>query len=160
MELIDKILSLPKTIYVNFKCFDILEAFKLRVRVHYKVRCKNLRKGCIEFQNQTGILNVGFSAGSFEMGNNYCGALMFGNRGKIILKGNAYLSAGSIVNCQGVISLGREFEANARLLISCENKISIGDNPAIGWEVTICDSDGHDIIDLSSTSEKMGGGGL
>lgn len=149
MEFIEKIFSLPKTIYINCKCFGITDALKMRVRVHYGVRCKNIRKGCIEFQNQTGVLNVGFSTGSFQMGKNHKGALIFGDKGKLVLKGNAYLPAGSIVNCQGTIILGREFESNARLTISCENKISIGDNPAIGWDVTICDADGHDIIDTS-----------
>lgn len=149
---LEKLISVPKTIYVNFKVFPFKEALKFRVSVSCRIRCQNLRKGCIEFISPSGKLNIGFSNGSFNMGRDYKGTVSFGKNGKLIIKDKAYLPAGVLINCNGVINLGSNFESNVRLLISCEKKISIGDNPAIGWDVSIVDGDGHDIF-LTGTDE-------
>lgn len=50
----------------------------------------------------------------------------------------------------GHIIIGDNFYANFGLLLSCSKKIEIGKNCIIGWDVSIIDSDGHNIYDLNN----------
>lgn len=149
-----KLLSLPKTVYFNFRCFPLSIAITLPVFVSYDVKLKNLRRNCVVFENnsRTGSLRVGFSGGSFEMGHRKKGYLNFNEHGTIFIKNKAIIPAGSIINVCGKLSLGNNFASNAGLIISCETEISFGDNIAVGWEVTVIDGDGHDILILGQKS--------
>lgn len=53
------------------------------------------------------------------------------------------IPCGSVLNVNGYLEIGKNFMPNCFLTVSCENKIVIGDNCNIGWNVTIIDGDGH-----------------
>lgn len=72
--------------------------------------------------------------------------LDFHQHGELIVQNSAYFPESSVININGILRLGRNFGCNSGLLISCEKAITIGDNIAIGWDVTVVDSDGHDIL--------------
>ena len=139
-----RVLSIPKTLYVNLRCFSLKEAIKLRVRVAYDIKIRRLHRNCIVFEDPKGTVSFGFGEPSFNQGRG--GYLNFGPNGQMIVADNAYISKGSKINVNGKLSLGKRFGCNANLLISCEKDITIEDNVTIGWGVTILDSDGHDIM--------------
>ena len=50
-QLVTYCLSIPKTLYFNFRCFELKKAIKLPIFISYKVKLKQLGKGIIEVQN-------------------------------------------------------------------------------------------------------------
>lgn len=48
-RMVKYLLSLPKTIYVNFKVFSFADAIKLPVTVSYNTTIRRIEKGCIQF---------------------------------------------------------------------------------------------------------------
>lgn len=143
--MIVKFLSIIKSFIFCLKAFSLEEAIKLPVLISWNVRVKNARRGCVEIPSGS-RLKIGFSYGSFDMGKGKGSFLDFRESGKIIAASNAIIPAGSIINVQGTLFLGRNFESNANLKISCGTEIHFGDDMAIGWNVTVIDGDGHDIL--------------
>ena len=64
------IMSVPKTIYINFKCFNIRDAIKLPITCGYNVILKEIHKGCFEFDEpiKRNMCSIGMNEGSFRMG--------------------------------------------------------------------------------------------
>jgi acetyltransferase-like isoleucine patch superfamily enzyme len=57
------------------------------------------------------------------------------------------ISKGSSIRVSGGrLTIGNNFYMNKNCFISCSEKISIGENVLLGWNVNIRDSDGHEII--------------
>lgn len=143
------LLSLPKTIYFNFKVFKLRQAIKLPILVSYRVKLDQLRKGCIELPDEktkTFTIKLGLlgSKGIYE--NNKKGFLSIGKEGKIIFNGKAHFSQGiSIRVSSGTLTFGEKCSFNRSSFISCSHRITFGKNIMAGWGVNIRDSDGHTI---------------
>ncbi|MBX9969230.1 acyltransferase [Priestia aryabhattai] len=137
-------LSLPKTLYANLKMFDIPTAIKLPVWISYKTKIGSLHKGCISLEGEIKKVTFGMYDGSFFC--NDVGYLNFSENGKLIVKGRADFGPGSTVNITGRVILGNNFSANFGFALSCENSVEAGDNVLLGWDVSIIDGDGHNII--------------
>ena len=54
-DLFEKIISLPKSIYVSFKLFPLQQALKIPVLCRYNVKCKSL-KGNAVVKKRTDLL--------------------------------------------------------------------------------------------------------
>ncbi|WP_139375996.1 acyltransferase [Clostridium oryzae] len=142
---------------MNLKLFDIKTALKLPVFCTYNSQILHPRKGSVLFPSgvvKHGSMRIGFSDGSFQKGRGIPTYVNFNEAGVINVTDTAIIPAASIVNVAGILNLGSNFESNSGLLISCEKEITIGGNTAIGWDVTIIDGDGHDII---SCKNKING---
>ena len=46
----------------------------------------------------------------------------------------------------GTLEIGKNFFCNKNCTISCNDKITIGDNVLFGWNVEVLDSDNHKVI--------------
>lgn len=143
--MISRVRSLIKSIWFNFIVFPFGKAIYLPVLISCDVTVRNIRRGCIVIPEK-GKLKIGFAQGSFEIGRGQRGFLDFRDDGKIIVADNAVIPAGSIINVAGTLYLGKNFESNANLKVSCGTEIHFGDDMAIGWNVTVIDGDGHDIL--------------
>lgn len=146
------VLSIFYSIIWNFVCFEFKQAIKLPLVIHYKVKVKGLRRNCIEISELVhfGMIRIGFSKGSFEGGSGKRTIVRFVGSGTIHVKDVAYIPQSSTINISnGQLYLGSNFQSNYGLLISCENRIRIGDDCAIGWDCSFLDGDGHTIIDES-----------
>lgn len=151
MEKIKKILTffrdLPKSIYVNFKVFNIKDALKLPIRVRYNVKIGKIYKGAIKIKCSLkySIVRLGF--GGSEFVSDTKSKLSFYNNGVIIFNGKCTLAEGvNIFVDKGKIEFGENIYANKNLTIQSENSIIIEDNSLIGWNVDIRDTDGHMIL--------------
>lgn len=61
-----------------------------------------------------------------------------------VFKGTARFSKGTIFNIfsGGRVIVGNKFTSNANFLLSCADRIEIGEEVLLGWNITIMDNDG------------------
>ncbi len=72
----------------------------------------------------------------------------FLGEGTIIFNGPAYFSQGIkiCVDLGGILEIGKGVSCTGNSEIICNEKIIIGDNSLISWNVLIMDTDGHQIV--------------
>lgn len=148
MNIIEKILSIPKILYINFIIFDLKTAFKLPILVKYNTKLIGIRKGCINLNTtaKRGIIRIGISQGTIIERNQSPCILRFGDSGVWNVGNKVWCAGYSVINVNGTLTIGDNFTSNSTLKISCKKSIIIGNDVLVGWNVTIIDSDGHDII--------------
>lgn len=140
------LISIYNTLYFNFKAFPLSEAIRFPVICGSLVSFRKIEKGKVEFANGCGFkrMTIGLSKGSFLKGQRQQTYVHIGgNKACLFIADKCDIPCGSVLNVNGSLSVGKNFMPNCFLLISCENKIVIGDNCNIGWNVTIIDGDGH-----------------
>lgn len=146
------IISMPKTIYFNFKYLSVKDAIKLPILVSNRVFLeivggKILIDGPVKFR----MIKIGFSEpGLFDYKKNRS---VWSNKGTIIFKGNASLGSGrkiAIDRESGKIIFGENFTITANTQIWSRNRIEFGKNNLISWDNIIMDTDSHKIYDKVS----------
>lgn len=80
----------------------------------------------LEGGEKSGTLKIGFAECFFSMGRGMRGYLNFNKNGVIYVKLKVVIPAGSIINVNGKLYLGEDFESNANRLVSCETEICFG----------------------------------
>lgn len=126
--------------------FPINKAIKFPILVGRNVKLMNLRKGCIECTDKFGIIRLGVNEGFYGLHHRERSFLNFNKYGKLICKGSVFISSKYHINISGRVFIGNNFHSNTGLLISCEKDISFGNDTLIGWNVTIIDGDGHNVV--------------
>lgn len=152
MKFIKKILKiirdLPKSIYVNFKCLPAKEAIYLPIRVRWNVKIGEIHKNSIKIDSEKltfSMIELGYRGAKFISDDKMY--LSIKENSQIIFHGKTILAEGfNIVVENGVISFGNNFYSNRNLLIQCNKSIKFGNDCLLGWNVSIRDTDGHDII--------------
>lgn len=139
------LLSIPKTIYFNFKCLPFSKAVKLPILVGWNVKLVEIRGRCVLNGGGTFVVRIGHG-GSLTVPAQRSSIRM--REGSVFqFNGKARLAAGNVLDIGGQLSIGRNFSSNRNAFISCENKVTIGDDVLLGWDVHIFDNDGgHTII--------------
>lgn len=149
---IEKILSLPKSIYANIKLFG-WKGLKIPILIRYDVKLRRLTRGSVsldEFSSCKIIYGFGGTDSILERKSSL--DLIKGS--KMIFHGDAQFSRGTILKNKGIIELGNHFSANKNFTISCSKRISFGENCLLGWDVYMRDSDGHEIMDKETHQSK------
>lgn len=140
-------LSLPKTVYFNFRCFPFMTAIKLPVLVSFRTKLLELHKGLITFDSAPYRFMVKFgfggSSGIIERKSLIC----LEEGGCIRFSGKADFCAGTSLRNSGYLKFGNKFWSNKNCTIWCSKSISFGDNVLFGWNIVFRDADGHLIID-------------
>lgn len=146
-DIISLIISLPITIYFNFRCLPFKTAIKLPIFIGYKTHIdklsKNIKFGC---EPTTFMVRIGWggTAGREAGKKNY---LLLNDKATIQFNGRCTMSSGiSLTMDLGTLEIGNNFFCNKNCTISCNDKIIIGDNVLFGWNVEILDSDNHRVI--------------
>lgn len=147
--IIDIMLSIPKSIYVNLACLPLSQAVKMPIYVHRKTQL-HLNRDVIHFAEGVSLHpfmikfgNKG-SEGIIERKKN-CIYLAGGNS-SVVFNGPAAFGLGSSIRVSGKLNFGKNFCANRNTFISCAEHIVFGDNVLVGWNVSIRDNDGHTVI--------------
>lgn len=116
------LMTFIKTIYFNFRCFDLKTAIIMPVIVNYKVKLIGIKRGCILIKTSDKkrfMIKIGFN-GSFFV-SNATSSLCIRENGKMVFNGNAVFGEGiNIFLNDGVLDIGNNFYANRNLLIQCE----------------------------------------
>lgn len=146
-EILSLIISLPITVYVNFRCLPFKTALKLPIFVGHKTRIGKLSRiitfGC---KPTTFMVRIGWGGTESrdEGRKNY---LFLNGNASLKFNGRCTISSGaSLVLDLGSLEIGDNFFCNKNCAISCNYRITIGDNALFGWNVELLDSDNHRLI--------------
>lgn len=152
-DIFSLIISLPITIYVNFRCLPIKTALKLPIFIGYKTRIdklsRNITFGC---KPTTFMIRIGWGGtqGREEGKRNY---LLLNENASLKFNGRCTMSSGvSLTMDLGSLEIGENFFCNKNCTISCNDRITIGDNVLFGWNVELLDSDNHRVIHKNKTN--------
>ena len=145
-------MSLPKSIYLNFKVFSLKTAIKLPIIVDYRTIMQGLYKGCfmLDFEEKKyfGCVKLGWGNGSLGNSCNSNNYIIIHGKGHFIFKsGGAIIARGMTLRSDnnGSVVFGKKFCANQNFSVFTNTKITFGDNCVLGWNVNVRDSDGHPI---------------
>lgn len=153
-QLFERVLSIPKSLFVSLHYFPLKEALKLPIMVRYNCQLIKLR-GCIKIVNggvKTGLLSLGFhTVGIFDKKYERCSIQM---EGCIKLYGKASLGQGCriCIGKEGCLSIGKNFFATANFTIICMKRILLGNDILASWDSIIMDTDFHKTINLNTNS--------
>lgn len=145
------ILSLPKTIWFNFRYLPLRQAINLPIWIANNVRIKELHKGCLNLQGilKNGLIRIGYHEANGVDAYSAHTIINVGKLGKIILKSDAHIGQGAILCVQdnGILSLGSHFAISGTTSIICSKSITFGNDVQLSWNSMIMDSDAHKIFD-------------
>jgi len=141
--MLERILSLPKTICVNLKCLPFCQAIKLPIAIHYKSKCRIVRGGIkIVSENiRPFMIRIGFHKVPVVPEQ----ITFFNVRGSLIFYGTAHVGRGSrIVVAKGAkLELGDNFAISASSYINCYEHIKVGKDIQLAWGDLLMDGDAH-----------------
>lgn len=143
------LLSLPKTIYFNFRTFKFSVAIFLPIFLKYDVKISETHKGAIElkdFEKKHYRIKYGIGGSKHICPNKYS-FISIGKKGKVIFNGKGAFGEGCSIRCDyGKLEFGKNISANKNCCINCEYKMKFGDDVLLGWNINIRDTDGHQIF--------------
>ena len=141
------ILGIPKTIYFNFKYFKFKDAIKFPVVVSHRTIFKEL-KGSIKLEKiKTGMVRIGF--GEKENFDFRYNRTIFKNSGEVVFKGKTKIGYGSVISNEGKIIIGENTNFTMVEFI-CRDEIEIGNRCLFSWNVSLMDTDHHNIFLLGN----------
>lgn len=144
--LIEHILDLPKTIWLNFKVFDFRQAVIFPVLISRKVKIAEIHRGSIIVSNNAKPFSIKIGIEGVDgVTDSRRGYLSIRNNAKICFIGKASLSKGISIRNSGIVCFGNNFYCNCNLSIVCSHCITFGDDCILGWNIHIRDCDGHSL---------------
>ena len=141
------LLYLPKTIYINFRCLPAKQAMKLPIVLMGKTKTVGLKRNMIQINASPRFAMINFGSQNTSKkgiltGNNT--TIYIENGGRIIFNGEASIGRGSSLCASGgTMTIGNKFSCNSNCFLYCQNRISIGEDVLLGWNINIRDNDGH-----------------
>ncbi len=144
-QFLNYVISLPKSVYFNFRMFPIRTALNLPVLVSYNVKFLNLKRGTVlidsDFKIKPLSIIIGFNG--TECVPTVRSSINFQN-GLLIFKGTCHIAKGCSIDLTGgTLILGKNFSANKNFFVSCSKEITFGDDALLGWNVHLFDATGH-----------------
>lgn len=150
MRLFHYILSLPITLYVNFRVLPFHKAIRLPLLVDYRTCLKGIRRNCIIVPKYPKFASIKIGWGNGSLGNHVLkeNFILINGNGYLIFDGKAQFALGVTLRSDngGVIYFGDNFTANQNFTCFVNTEIKFGQSVLIGWDVNVRDSDGHKIL--------------
>ena len=145
-EIINILISIPKTILFNFRHLPFSQAIKLPIWI--ACNCKISIKGKIILKRtpSLAIIRIGYHKVAI-MGPNEKTVIKVGKTGTLIFEGSAHIGKGSkiYVSNNEKLNLGDNFAISASTQIFCQKSISFGRDIQFSWDCLVMDSDSHRI---------------
>lgn len=138
-----------KTLWFNFRYFPFLQAIRIPVVLTRRVNVTCCYRWFCELRGgvKTGMLKFGILDRESHLNSN----CLLSIKGKLVLNGTGFHSFGPgtelCIGKQGVLTIGNNFSASARNIISCSCAITIGDDNMWSYENVVMDTDTHQICD-------------
>lgn len=153
-NLIKKIICLLQSIPFNLKYLPLAQAIKIPIVVGGRLECIGLRKGTLLIESpviKLGMIKIGVGQGPFHLGEGKT-FIKTEKNARIIFHGSCDILRGAKISAtnQGVIEFGHLTLVSANCIVSSNSLIKIDDFSRLGWNVTLMDWDGHDILDIES----------
>ena len=141
---INQLLSVPKTLFVNFYYLPINVAIHLPIRISHKVKIASLgSRNSVKLLNKNARISIGFE-GSFSLGG--VGYWSIGKDASVLFCGKAVFGRGIQFICNGKMVIGDDFCCNAECILNACSKIVFGDRVLLGWRSCVLDGDGHNVL--------------
>lgn len=151
---VEYVLSLPKSIYLNFRVLPFKDAIKLPLLVRYNTVMSS-------YSGKVTILG-GAVLGSIKIGFGHVGCFdkkyersIWEVAGNLVFEGRASFGHGSriLVGENATLYVGDKFVNTAGITIICFFNIKIGKNVLTSWETLIMDTDFHIIRNIAQVDE-------
>lgn len=144
MNIFKVLISVPKTLYFNFRCLPFKNAIKLPFYIHYNVVLGAIAGSKIVLNCKPKMFIIKYGLGGVKGINSNTSQLWL-QSGTIIFNGAANFAEGCSIRNNGNLTFGKNFGAGKNCFISCADEISFGDDILFAWNGTVRDSDGHNI---------------
>lgn len=138
--IIASLLSMPKTIYANFKYLPAIQAIRLPLFVHWNSSLSG--GGRIVLHNIKPLsVRLGSADPSFPSHK-----LILCLTGTLEFNGVASIGSGSELIIRGHLTVGDHFSCSGGNKIDVKSNSSFGENVLIGHNCTFIDDDGHQLL--------------
>lgn len=152
-KIVKILISIPKSIIVNYKSLPLNQAFRLPVLVAYDTKILSLKGKFIIHDSSFGSVRIGFSgAGSASAMRS-----VIENNGIMVFQGMTSMGGGSklcTINEKSSIVFGENTHFMGDTIITASEKITFGSNCLISWRTQFIDTDFHKIFIDGGDSEK------
>lgn len=140
------ILSIPKTIYTNFRYFPLNIAVKFPLYVRYNASVKIDGKIVISVPVRRGMIHLGLNEHPCCNPNDKT-SLYVMTGGSLFIKGRLYLGNGCkiYVHPGGNLVFDDYVRSTGSTSIECFKSINIGRNVLFSWDCLVMDGDSHSI---------------
>lgn len=144
---LEKILSIPKSLYVSHKYCKNVPCWKLPVLVRWNCRTKG---GGLIIVNGGGRMSIGF--GNVGIYDKRFSPSILELNGKIVANGVVRFGHGcKICVCDGAtLTIGDNFCNTSEARIVCADNITFKNNVLLGWETMVMDTDWHNVVDVET----------
>ena len=136
-----------KTLWFNVKAFDFKTAMLFPVILGYGIKAKIDGKIRICGKVRFGMVKLGLSGSNdlkyYEQNKSY---FSVEDGGVLTFSDNNNIGRHFSILCRGEMILGRNFSCNDGCVFSCTKSIKIGDDVLFGGQITVRDSNGHEIL--------------
>ena len=111
--MINRIVNLLYTTYFNLRYLPFSQAIKFPILIHSNIRIEKLKRGQIIVENPKRF-QVLLGTGKSPSMNSNRGCIHLDTDSRVVFKGNARLSEGTVLRCDGngVIEFGSEYYCN------------------------------------------------
>jgi acetyltransferase-like isoleucine patch superfamily enzyme len=136
------LLGLPKSLYINFYYFGF-RGISLPILVTSRTYLKKVGgKVIINIPLRRGIVQIGYSSPAMSAGKQWN---VWNVSGEIIFEGVADFGVGTsiFVAQKGKMKIGKNLIVTASAEIACLNRINIGEDVLLSWDILLMDSDSH-----------------
>lgn len=150
-------LNLTKTLYFNFRVFDLKTAIKLPVWLYGHIQFGGLHRGCVVLQQaKTGRVKIGGGLDSEVFGRSKRHISYIRLRGQLVLGQGITMQQGITlsVSKNAILRIGNNVFINERFTIHSKESITIKDNFRSGWNVQIFDTSFHYMVNKGKVAYR------
>lgn len=154
-KIILAILSIPRSVWFNFRYLPFKQALRLPILMAPNVRVKNMWRGGIKLNKLNfGSLHIGFHEAD-AVDTYSCHTIIDIRRNGAMECHDVHVGHGAIICIKenGRLCLGKNFAISGTTKIVCTDKIDIGDNVQFSWDSLVMDSDAHHVF--NAEGEKL-----
>lgn len=141
-------ISILKTLFFNFKYFPIKYAIRFPVILSKRVFLREISGTLIiKCEIKPALIRIGFNnVGIFDEKRS---RTIWQVSGTVTFEGRTNFGHGSKISVEktGFLSIGENVTISAESSIVCVNRITIGKNSLLSWDILIMDTDFHKIYD-------------
>lgn len=147
--------AIPKTIYFNFHYLPFRQALRFPILISHRVILKRTA-GNIAINSSachSGMIRIGFHENSaYDQRHNHA---VWNVTGNVSFDGSAHIGNGSVIVCDGQLSMGDQIVISGNSVIRCYDSIRLGNHCLISDRCLIQDGDNHQITDFSGTEQPI-----
>jgi len=145
LKLLSYFAGLPKTIVFNLLHLPFHQAIRLPILVSHRV-CLRYQGGKVKIPYvKTGMIKIGF--GDIDIFDRRKSRTVWSVGGTVEFLGRAVIGHGSKISVAGELIIGDDFRISAESTIVAAEKVVIGENVLISWDVLIMDTDFHKVFE-------------